>query len=104
MRLADAEVLPYQFTGLAETVGKYAKEVEKLAKDKQDEIRERNRELDDGLFKPTPGPRQPGGPPARDVREGGARHARRGRGRRGRGGGGLGAADARHPRCAARAR
>jgi len=30
MRLADADVLPYQFTGLAETVGRYAKEVAKL--------------------------------------------------------------------------
>src|SRR2546421_407168 len=66
MRLADAEVLPYQFTGLAETVGKYAKEVEKLAKDKQDEIRERNRELDEGLFTATADPREPDVPPARD--------------------------------------
>src|SRR5256886_17453014 len=66
MRLADAEVLPYQFTGLAETVGKYAKEVEKLAKDKQDEIRERNRELDEGLFTATADPREPDMPPARE--------------------------------------
>ena len=66
MRLADAEVLPYQFTGLAETVGKYAKEVEKLAKDKQEEIRERNRELDEGLFTATADPREPDVPPARD--------------------------------------
>ena len=66
MRLADAEVLPYQFTGLAETVAKYAKEVEKLAKDKQDEIRERNRELDEGLFTATADPREPDVPPARE--------------------------------------
>src|SRR5881275_1199194 len=66
LRLADAEVLPYQFTGLAETVAKYTKEVEKLAKDKQDEIRERNRELDEGLFTATADPREPDVPPARD--------------------------------------
>jgi len=66
MRLADAEVLPYQFTGLAETVAKYAKEVEKLAKDKQDEIRERNRELDEGLFTATADPREPDVPPAHE--------------------------------------
>jgi len=66
MRLADAEVLPYQFTDLAETVTKYAKEVEKLAKDKQDEIRERNRELDEGLFTATADPRLPDVPPARE--------------------------------------
>jgi N-acetylated-alpha-linked acidic dipeptidase len=67
LRLADAEVLPYQFTGLAETVTKYAKEVEKLAKDKQDEIRERNRELDEGLFTATSDPREPDVPPAREA-------------------------------------
>src|SRR5205814_8196274 len=38
---------------------KYAKEVEKLAKDKQEEIRERNRELDEGLFTATADPREP---------------------------------------------
>jgi N-acetylated-alpha-linked acidic dipeptidase len=66
MRLADAELLPYQFTDLAETVAQYAKEVEKLAKDKQDEIRERNRELDEGLFTATADPRLPDVPPARE--------------------------------------
>jgi N-acetylated-alpha-linked acidic dipeptidase len=65
MRLADAEVVPYQFTGLAETVGRYAKEVAKLLKDTQDTIRERNRELDDGLFAATTDPREPSVPPAR---------------------------------------
>ena len=67
LRLADAEVLPYQFTGLAETVAKYTKEVEKLAKDKQDEIRERTRELDEGLFTATADPREPDVPPAREA-------------------------------------
>jgi N-acetylated-alpha-linked acidic dipeptidase len=67
LRLADAEVLPYQFTGLAETVAKYTKEVEKLAKDKQDEIRERNRELDEGLFTATADPREPDVAPAREA-------------------------------------
>jgi N-acetylated-alpha-linked acidic dipeptidase len=65
MRLADADVLPYQFTGLAETVGRYAKEMSKLLKDTQDTIRERNRELDDGLFAATTDPREPLLPPAR---------------------------------------
>jgi len=67
LRLADAEVLPYQFTGLAETVAKYTKEVEKLAKDKQDEIRERNRELDEGLFTATADPREPDVAPVREA-------------------------------------
>jgi N-acetylated-alpha-linked acidic dipeptidase len=65
MRLADAEIVPYQFTGLAETVGRYAKEVAKLLKDTQDTVRERNRELDDGLFAATTDPREPMVAPAR---------------------------------------
>ncbi|HVH10556.1 MAG TPA: transferrin receptor-like dimerization domain-containing protein [Gemmatimonadales bacterium] len=66
LRLADAQVLPYQFTGLAETVASYTKEVEKLAKDKRDEIRERNRELEEGVFAGADDPRQPTVPPTRE--------------------------------------
>ncbi len=66
MRLAGADVLPYQFTGLAETVGRYVKEVEKLAKDSQEEIRERDRQLDEGVFPATADPREPSVPPARE--------------------------------------
>src|SRR3989449_810079 len=56
MRLADAEVLPYQFTAFAETVGRYVKEVEKLLQEKQDTVRERNRQLDEGVFAATADP------------------------------------------------
>jgi N-acetylated-alpha-linked acidic dipeptidase len=66
MRLADADVLPYDFTGLAETVGRYAREVEKLLKDKQEEVREQNREIDEGVFTATTDPRDPRVPPRRD--------------------------------------
>src|SRR5260370_13600626 len=65
MRLADADVLPYQFTGRAETVGRYAKEVAKLLKDTQDTIRERTRARDEGLLAATTDPREPLVPPAR---------------------------------------
>src|SRR5207248_1610823 len=66
MRLADAEVVPYQFTAFAETVGRYVKEVEKLLQEKQDTVRERNRQLDEGVFTATADPRQPSVPPARE--------------------------------------
>jgi N-acetylated-alpha-linked acidic dipeptidase len=59
MRLADAEVLPYDFVDFADTVQKYTKDLEKLLTDKQDEIRERNQELDEGVFKATFDPRRP---------------------------------------------
>jgi N-acetylated-alpha-linked acidic dipeptidase len=66
MRLAGAEVLPFDFTGLAETVGRYAREVEKLLKEKQDDVRERNRQIDDGVFTATADPRDAYVPPAKE--------------------------------------
>jgi N-acetylated-alpha-linked acidic dipeptidase len=59
MRLADAPVLPFDFTNFADTVGIYAKELQKLLADKQDEIRERNQEIEEGMFKATFDPRRP---------------------------------------------
>jgi N-acetylated-alpha-linked acidic dipeptidase len=67
MRLADADVVPYQFTNFAETVGRYVKEVEKLATETRDQIQERNRELEDGVFTATSDPWQPLVPPAREA-------------------------------------
>ena len=59
MRLADAEVLPFDFVDFADTVQKYTKDLEKLLADKQEEIRERNQELEEGVFKATLDPRHP---------------------------------------------
>ena len=59
MRLADAEVLPFDFVDFADTVDMYRKDLEKLLAKKQDEIRERNQELEDGVFKATFDPRRP---------------------------------------------
>jgi N-acetylated-alpha-linked acidic dipeptidase len=67
MRLADAEVLPFEFTNLADTVEKYRKDLEKLLKDRQDEIRERNQQLDEGVFKATYDPRRPTVAPPREM-------------------------------------
>jgi len=66
MRLANAELLPYDFTGLAETVGRYTREVQKLLKDKQDSVREQNREIDEGVFTATNDPREPLVPPRKE--------------------------------------
>src|SRR5450759_3009623 len=53
MRLADAEVLPFDFVNFADTVAMYAKNLQKLLAAKQEEIRERNQELDEGMFQAT---------------------------------------------------
>jgi N-acetylated-alpha-linked acidic dipeptidase len=66
MRLADAEILPFDFVNLADTVEKYTKDLQKLLADKQEEIRERNQELDEGMFKATLDPRRPTVAPARE--------------------------------------
>jgi len=66
MRLADAEVLPFDFVNFADTVETYRKSLEKLLADKQDEIRERNQELDEGMFKATFDPRRPTVAPMKD--------------------------------------
>jgi N-acetylated-alpha-linked acidic dipeptidase len=66
MRLADAEVLPYDFVDFADTVQKYTKELQKLLADKQEEVRERNQELAEGVFKATFDPRRPTVAPAHE--------------------------------------
>jgi len=68
MRLADAEVLPFEFADLADTVHKYTDELKALLKSKQDQIAERNRELDEGAFRAAFDPRKPTvAPPKEDV-------------------------------------
>ena len=68
MRLADADVLPFDFVDLSDTVQKYTKDLEKLLAGKQDEIQERNKELEEGVFKATLDPRRPTvAPPKEEV-------------------------------------
>ncbi len=58
MRLADADVIPFEYTAYAETIERYVRDLEKLLKDKQDEITERNLELQEGVFTATADPRK----------------------------------------------
>ncbi len=59
MRLADADVLPYRFTNLADAASGYLKEVQELLKQKQVQVKEQNREVEDGVFAATNDPRRP---------------------------------------------
>src|SRR3989449_2721902 len=63
LRLANAEVLPLEFGGLAETVGRYAGELKQLLKNRQEQARERNRQIEEGVFTATADPREPFVPP-----------------------------------------
>ncbi|MGC9971591.1 MAG: transferrin receptor-like dimerization domain-containing protein [Bryobacteraceae bacterium] len=64
MRMAGADLLPYDFTNLADTARKYVGELQKLLKDKQEEVRERNRQIEEGVFAATADPREKSVPPA----------------------------------------
>jgi N-acetylated-alpha-linked acidic dipeptidase len=59
MRLADAELLPFEFSDFADTVQMYIKELKALAQKMQDDIRERNREIEEGVFTATNDPKKP---------------------------------------------
>ena len=50
MRLAGADLLPFEFHNLADTVHRYVDEVKKLASDKREQTVERNQQIDDGVF------------------------------------------------------
>lgn len=63
MRLADAELIPFEYTGLADTIAKYVTDLEKLLKDKQEEINERNLELKEGVFAAVSDPQKTSVPP-----------------------------------------
>jgi N-acetylated-alpha-linked acidic dipeptidase len=67
MRLADAELLPFEFGDFADTVEMYIKELKKLAEDTRNDIRERNREIEEGVFQATNDPRRPLVPPASEI-------------------------------------
>ena len=63
MRLADADLLPYNFTGLADTIHRYLDELQKLSQTKRDEIVERNLEVKEGLFTAIADPKKASVPP-----------------------------------------
>jgi N-acetylated-alpha-linked acidic dipeptidase len=63
MRLADAELLPFDFSNFADTIHKYVEDLKKLLKSKQDEARELNKELEEGLFTATADPKKTFVPP-----------------------------------------
>jgi N-acetylated-alpha-linked acidic dipeptidase len=64
MRLANAELLPYDFTHLADTVRGYADDLKKLLQTMQDEIREQNRQIEEGVFDATADPKKTFVPPS----------------------------------------
>ena len=64
MRLADSDLLPYEFSDLADTIHRYADELEKLLSERQKEAVERQQELKEGMYQAVSDPKQPMAPPS----------------------------------------
>jgi N-acetylated-alpha-linked acidic dipeptidase len=67
IRLADSDVVPFEFTNLGDTVEKYVKELNELVKQKQGDVRERNQQIQDGVFAAIADPRLPHPAPMPEV-------------------------------------
>jgi N-acetylated-alpha-linked acidic dipeptidase len=59
MRLADADLLPFEFNDFSDTVQTYVKELEALSQKMRDDITERNHQIEEGVFSATNDPRTP---------------------------------------------
>jgi N-acetylated-alpha-linked acidic dipeptidase len=59
LRLANADLLPFAFTNLAETIQTYVKDLQSLRDRRAEQITERNRQIEDGVFKLASDPRDP---------------------------------------------
>ena len=67
MRLADAELLPFEYANFSDTMQSYVKELKTLAQKSRDEIAERNRQLEEGVFAAMTDPRVKSVPPAKEI-------------------------------------
>jgi N-acetylated-alpha-linked acidic dipeptidase len=63
IRLADAELLPYDFSDFTDTMRRYVSDLQKLLSTERDTIRERNKEIEEGVFTATADPTKTYVPP-----------------------------------------
>ena len=64
LRFSDNDLLPYEFTGFAETIAKYVEQLKALLKKERDEVIEQNAEIEEGVFQAITDPRERFVPPA----------------------------------------
>jgi len=65
IRLADADLLPFQFGDFSDTVRTYSEELKKLAADQRAQAIEQNLELEEGVFSASADPRKTYVPPSK---------------------------------------
>ncbi|WP_218081783.1 transferrin receptor-like dimerization domain-containing protein [Anthocerotibacter panamensis] len=63
LRLANAEVLPFEFTDFSDTIARYLKELDQLTDDLRDQTKEQNRQLQDRSLEAVRDPKEPYFPP-----------------------------------------
>jgi N-acetylated-alpha-linked acidic dipeptidase len=63
MRMADADILPFQFSDLADTVHLYDTQLKTLLTEKRDEAKERNQEISEGVYQALYDPKKQMVPP-----------------------------------------
>ena len=63
LRLANATILPFEFTAFTDSVGKYVEELKKLADDMREETERHNTMIEDGTYALALDPTKPPGPP-----------------------------------------
>ena len=66
MRMADADLLPFDPAASADTVKRYVSELKTELKDKQDKVKERNRQIEEGVFTATADPTKKYVPPTKE--------------------------------------
>jgi N-acetylated-alpha-linked acidic dipeptidase len=67
IRMAGADLLPFDFESFTETVRRYIDEVQRLAREQRDQIIERNRLIEEGVFAAVDDPRHPRVPPPKEI-------------------------------------
>jgi N-acetylated-alpha-linked acidic dipeptidase len=58
LRLADADVIPFQYADAADTIHTYVAEVKKLAETQRAQIKERNAQIAEGVYKALEDPKK----------------------------------------------
>jgi len=67
MRMADADILPFQYADLADTVHLYVGQLKSLAEQKRDEAKERDQEIGEGVYQALVDPKKTMVPPPAEA-------------------------------------
>lgn len=64
IRLADADILPFDFNNFTDTIRRYVDELKRTHKDMQEKIKEQNKQIEEGVFTAIADPKETFVPPS----------------------------------------